>query len=63
MSKSNKKLKKVNKEELKKVKGGVDVYEIFRGKVLGENTKEPGASPAININKNRVTFGIKIKWS
>ncbi len=64
MSKKNKKLKKVSKEKLKKVKGGYDVYELFKNKAMGENTDAPGTRAAVDVGSNgAVTFGIKIKWS
>lgn len=63
MSKKKKKLKKVSKNELKKVKGGYDVYELFKDKALGQNTNTPGVSPAVDVGSHGATFGVKIKWS
>jgi len=63
MRKKNKKIKKVSKNELKKVKGGYDIYELFKDKALGQDTGAPGTSVAVDVGSKGVTFGFKIKWS
>jgi bacteriocin-like protein len=64
MNRKKRKIKKVSKNELKKVKGGYDVYELFKDKALGQNTGAPGTSAVVDVGSHgAVTFGIKIKWS
>ena len=61
--KKKRKMKKVKKSELKKVKGGVDLYEEFNSKVLGKNMNNPGADAVLEVGSKGVSVGLKIKWS
>ncbi|MEI6079391.1 MAG: hypothetical protein WCQ53_01970 [bacterium] len=61
MSKKKKKIKKVDKKELKKVKGGVDIVGEFMDKALNMQ-QEKGTHVAVDVGWGRAGLGLKIKW-
>jgi hypothetical protein len=63
MNTKKKKIKRLANNELKKVRGGVDLYEEFNNKVLGKDMATPGTDAVIEVGSRAVTLGFRIRWS
>lgn len=59
--KKKKKIKKVSKNDMKKVKGGFDLVEKFMNKV--GTPQEDGTYVAVNVEKGgKFGVGLKFRW-
>ncbi|MEI6093334.1 MAG: hypothetical protein WCQ47_06590 [bacterium] len=61
MKKKSKRIKKVGKEDLKKIKGGIDVVSEFMDKAL-KMQQDKGTHIAVDVGWGRAGIGLKIKW-
>jgi len=59
--KKKKKIKRVDKKDLKKIKGGVDIIEEFMDKAL-KMEQSKGTHVAVDVGWGRAGLGLKIKW-